>query len=239
MLTTEQQQQFNEQGFFILPQAFPAGEIDALRAHIDHFAAKHEQQLQERGKEGISRPNEISFTFNLAAHDPAIMQFVTQEKFVQLTSDLLKDDISLYWDQAVYKKPEAKRDFPWHQDTGYTLTDPAEYVTCWLALDETTLDNGCIWVIPGSHKQGAIEHTDTEIGKQCYFGTEPGIPVPLKKGGMVAFSSLLFHRSGPNISNTVRKGYVIQYSVSSARHGVSGEPFNRIVIARNGQAALA
>ncbi|GCE19572.1 phytanoyl-CoA dioxygenase family protein [Dictyobacter kobayashii] len=239
MITVEQQRQFDEQGFFLLPDAFPATEIDALRARIDHFAAAHEQQLLEHGKEGISRPKEISFTAHLAAKDPEIMKFVAQERFAQLTSDLLRDDVSLYWDQSVYKKPEAKRDFPWHQDTGYTLTDPAEYITCWLALDDVTLENGCIWVIPASHKQGVIEHTDTEIGKQCYFGSDPGVPVPLQKGGMVVFNSLLFHRSGPNTSSTVRKGYVIQYSVAHARHGVTGEPFNRVVIARGGQTTFA
>ena len=238
MITSEQQRQFDERGFFILPNFFSAAEINALRGRIDHFAAAHEKQLEEHGKEGISRPKEISFTAHLAAEDPEIMKFVAQEKFAQITFDLLHDDVSLYWDQSVYKKPEAKRDFPWHQDTGYTLTDPAVYITCWLALDDVTLENGCVWVIPGSHKQGVIEHTDTDIGKQCYFGDDPGVPVPLQKGSMVVFNSLLFHRSGPNVSSAVRKGYVIQYSVAHARHGVTGEPFNRVVVARGGQPAL-
>ncbi len=239
MITVEQQNQFREEGYFILPDLFPAQEIDELREHIDRFATEHEARLKGIGKEGISRAGEISFTAHLAEQDPAIMHFVAQEKFVDLTTDLLKADVSLYWDQSVYKKPETAREFPWHQDTGYFLTDPEEYITCWLALDEVTVENGCIWIVPRSHKQGVLEHKETEIGKQCYFGTDPGIPVPLHKGGMVVFSSLLFHRSGPNLSNSVRKGYVVQYSVAHARNGHTGEPFNRVVIARNGQPALA
>ena len=229
--TQERQKLFDTQGYFILEHAFPAAEIDELRTHIDAFAAVHEAELQNNGREGISRPNEISFTIHLAERDPSIKSFVSQATFAEITSGLLDADISLYWDQAVYKKPEAARDFPWHQDTGYIPTDPATYVTCWLALDDVTQENGCIWVLPGTQKQGLIEHQNTEIGKQCYFGDDPGIPVPLTKGSMVVFSSLLFHRSGPNLSKQVRKGYVIQYCVSNAKHAVTGEPFNRLVIA--------
>jgi phytanoyl-CoA hydroxylase len=238
LITTEQKQHFRERGYFVLPNSFSEEEMDTLTARIDHFAAAHEAQLKEVGREGISRANEIAFTTHLAAQDPEIMRFVAQEKFARLTSELLNDDISLYWDQAVYKKPETRREFPWHQDTGYTPTDPAEYITCWLALVDVTIENGCIYVIPGSHQQGMIEHKDTEIGKQCYFGSDSGIPVELKKGSMVAFSSLLFHRSGPNTSHGVRKGYVIQYSVAGARHGTTGEPFNNVVIAQHGEPVL-
>ena len=238
MITADQIKQFHDVGYFILPQAFPAAEIDTLREHIDTFASAHKTRLKETGTEGISRANEISFTINLAAQDPEIMKFVAQDTFVELTSALLKSDISLYWDQSVYKEPETAKDFPWHQDTGYVPTDPAEYVTCWLALDDVPVESGSIWVIPGSHHQGMVEHKQTDIGWQVYFGDDPGVPVPLQKGGMVVFSSLLFHRSGPNLSNHTRKGYVIQYSVAHAKNAKTGEPFNRIVIARDGKPAL-
>ncbi len=176
---------------------------------------------------------------HLAEQDPEIMRFVAQEKFAHLTSDLLNETVALYWDQSVYKKPETPREFPWHQDTGYIPTDPAEYITCWLALVDVTIENGCISVLPGSHLQGIVEHQDTEIGKQCYFGADPGVPVELKKGSMVVFSSLLFHRSGPNVSQTVRKGYVIQYCVAHARNALTGDLFNGVVIARQGEPVLS
>ena len=236
LITAQQRQHFREQGYFILPDLFSEEEIDALTARIDPFVVAHDAQLQTIGSAGISRANEIAFTAHLAEQDPDIMRFVAQEKFVQLASALLSaDEISLYWDQSVYKKPEVPRDFPWHQDNGYTPTDPAEYLTCWLALVDVTVENGCVSVLPGSHLQGLIEHQDTAIGKQCYFGPDPGAPVELKKGSVVAFSSLLFHRSGPNVSETTRKSYVIQYAAANTRHAVTGEPFKRVVIARHGK----
>ena len=235
MVNDAQRQQFREQGFFLLPNLFSAADIDALRGRIDRFAEAHEAQLKEAGQQGISRPKEISFTVHLADQDPEIMAFVRRPELVGLATSLIAPDISLYWDQSVYKRPEAKRDFPWHQDNGYTPIEPQEYLTCWLALDDATQENGCIWVLPGSHHGGTVEHKDSPIGKQCYFGDDPGTPVPLAKGSMVAFSSLLFHRSGPNTSAGTRKAYIMQYSSADARHGATGVPFNRTVVARAGQ----
>lgn len=240
MVTEEQKRQFCEQGYFILPDLFSTEEMNNLMVHIDPFVEEHEVRLraQSEGSKSISRVGEISFTAFLAEHDPAIMRFVAQKKFVDLASDLLQADIELYWNQAVYKRPGTPREFPWHQDDGYKLTDPAEYVTCWLALGDVPAESGAVQVIPGSHRQGAVEHKDTPIGLQCYFGDDPGLVVPLSQGSMVVFSSLLFHRTGPNLTHGIRKGYVIQFSVAGTKDAESGKPFNRTVIARAGQPVL-
>lgn len=82
-----------------------------------------------------------------------------------------------------------------------------------------------------------VEHKETEVGKQCYFGDNPGVPVPLKKGSMVVFNSLLFHRSTPNLSSGIRKGMVFQYSTSDMYHPGTGKLYdNGPEIARNGVA---
>jgi ectoine hydroxylase-related dioxygenase (phytanoyl-CoA dioxygenase family) len=236
MVTEIQREQFRRDGYFILDGIFNQQEIDELEQHIDRFVEAHERELQAKGASGISRPNEISFTWNLTAQDPVIQSFATQQRFVDLTKDLLGNEVSLYWDQSVYKKPETPREFPWHQDNGYVPVKPEEYLTCWLALEDATVENGCIWVLPGSHQQGLVEHKDTPIGKQGYLGEDEGTAVPLKKGSMVVFSSLLLHRSGPNLSNTTRKAYILQYTPADARHGETGEPFNRLLVVHEGQA---
>lgn len=70
----------------------------------------------------------------------------------------------------------------------------------------------------------------------CYDGDDPGIPVELKKGSLVAFHSLLHHRSTPNLSKqTTRKAYVLQYSVDGMKNPVTGETYrNGPLIARGG-----
>ncbi|SDW19341.1 phytanoyl-CoA dioxygenase family protein [Paenibacillus sp. CF384] len=240
MLNAEQLKQYHEQGYVILDQLFTAEEMDRIRAIIDVFDWEGEEALKKGSKGFNNIPNQINFTCNLARRHEELEQFIGDQRFVDLTTSVLGGDIRLYWDQSVYKRPEAKKDFPWHQDNGYVPTDPVHYMTCWLALDDATIENGCIYIQPGSHLQGYVEHVQTDTGWQCYFGEDPGQPVPLPKGSMVIFHSLLFHRSTPNQSDSTRKAYVIQYSVEGAKNPVTGKVFdNGPLIAQDGRALIA
>ena len=110
-----------------------------------------------------------------------------------------------------------------------------QYYTCWLALSDSTVENGCIWVLPETHKLGTQPHERTVLGQVGYSGDNPGVAVPLKKGSMAVFSSLLFHRSGPNLTEGVRKSYIIQYIPAHTRNARNNEPFtDRLWIAKDG-----
>jgi phytanoyl-CoA hydroxylase len=228
-------QQFQDQGYFILDSFFSSEELATITPLIDRYVQQYEEELRKTGPQGISRPGEISFKAFLAENDPEIAAFCKQPKMVALVTELIGPDVRLYWNQAVYKQPETLREFPWHQDNGYTPLEPEQYYTCWLALSDATIENGCIWVLPGTHKQGTLPHADSPIGRVGYNGPDSGIPVPLKRGSMAVFSSLLLHRSGPNLSHETRKAYIIQYIPAHARNGRTGEPFtDRMWVARDG-----
>ncbi|RAP78530.1 phytanoyl-CoA dioxygenase family protein [Paenibacillus montanisoli] len=236
MLTQEQLKQYEESGFIIFEDLFDEKEIDELRERLDKYDEEYERFLRTNGAQWINIPNQITFRANTNLIDPYVQKFACQQKFVDISTALLGPDIQLYWDQSVYKKPEAKRDFPWHQDNGYAPIEPRHYLTCWLALTDATIENGCVWVMPESHKQGVVEHKETITGLLCYFGENPGLAVPLKKGSMVAFSSLLFHRSTPNLSQDVRKAYIMQYSHAGAKNPETGQVYaNGPVLARDGK----
>ena len=79
----------------------------------------------------------------------------------------------LYWDQAVYKKPGTKDEFPWHQDNGYTYIEPQAYLTCWVALTDTDESNGCPWVMPGLHRRGLSSHENTDLGHEMSLDSIP------------------------------------------------------------------
>ncbi|MEZ5167263.1 MAG: phytanoyl-CoA dioxygenase family protein, partial [Acidimicrobiales bacterium] len=68
--------------------------------------------------------------------------------------DLLGPDVRLYWDQIVYKKPDKPREFPWHQDNGYTYVEPQQYLTVWLALTTPPSTTGALGC-PGRHRRDA------------------------------------------------------------------------------------
>jgi ectoine hydroxylase-related dioxygenase (phytanoyl-CoA dioxygenase family) len=127
--------------------------------------------------------------------------------------------VRLYWDQLVYKKPDTPQEFPWHQDNGYTFIEPQQYLTCWVALTDATVDNGCPWVVSGLHRQGTLAHRWTKLGFEC-LGPEDAaaaVPIELEAGSVAVFSSLTPHRTGPNDSNGVRKAYILQYAPDGAR----------------------
>ena len=95
-------------------------------------------------------------------------RFAKHPALVGLCQDLVGPDVNLYWDQAVYKKPDKPRRFPWHQDTGYTYVEPQHYLTCWIALTDVTIANGCPWVLPRVHRAGTLLHHWVDpIGWEC------------------------------------------------------------------------
>jgi len=238
MLNEQQMSQYETDGYIIFEHLFHGEEIDRIRGIIDELDRESERKLKEVGTNFISAANQINFTSNLNFMNAELQAFTADPRFVEITTSILGPDIRLYWDQSVYKRPETNRDFPWHQDNGYVPTEPIHYVTCWLALEDAFIENGCIWVQPGTHRQGFVEHFKSDSGWVCCDGEDTGIPVELKKGSMVVFHSLLFHRSTPNLSKTTRKGYVLQYSVVGSKNPDTGVEFrNGPIIAKDGKPA--
>jgi phytanoyl-CoA hydroxylase len=185
-------------------------ELDGLEAGVDEMLAGLENErftIAERGA--------ITFTIHAVLRSPAARAFSCNPTLTGIAADLLGPDVNLYWDQAVYKKPEKPRRFPWHQDTGYTFVEPQHYMTFWVALSDATMENGCPRILPGAHRSGTLLHRWVEpIGWEC-FGSEPvaaPAPAELRAGSMVAFSSLTPHFTGPNLTDEVRKGYIVQYA---------------------------
>ena len=141
--------------------------------------------------------------------------------FSNICRDLIGPDVRLYWDQAVYKKPGTKDEFPWHQDNGYTFIEPQAYLTCWIALTDTDETNGCPWVMPGLHQKGTLFHEPTDLGHEIPLDSSESICLPLKAGSIAIFSSLTPHRTGPNLSDGIRKSYILQYAPDGAKRVIS------------------
>jgi phytanoyl-CoA hydroxylase len=232
-ITPEQRAAFDRDGYLVLPDVVDAATLEDLVADLDAPEAQVDEFLaaQEDGRFDIAESGAITFTLHAVLRSEAARRFARHPGLVGLCHDLLGPDVNLYWDQAVYKKPEKPRRFPWHQDTGYTFVDPQHYLTCWVALTDATAENGCPRVLPAVHREGTLLHHWVDpIGWQCVEGDPGGaVTVEVPAGGVVAFSSLTPHSTGPNTTGSARKAYIVQYGPQGMRavdgdweHG--GEP---------------
>jgi len=219
------------QGFCVLDRVFASSEMDRLAGAIEAYQAKHEQAIRERGgSEGISRASEITFTSHLAEQDAEIMRFCRRPELLEIAAAFLGDDVDLYWNQSVYKMPEGEKEFPWHQDDGYTPVSPSPYLTLWIAITDATPENGCISALPGSHKRGLLPHERTPLGMACHPAADPdqGVQVPVPAGSITVFWSLTAHKSGVNRSSGTRKAYIVQYAKAGLVSLTTGRPVEAV-----------
>lgn len=241
MLSQEQLDQMQRDGFVVLPNLFTRAEMDQLASDIEQYVERHERELAAIGGEsGINRAKQISFTSHLAEQDETIRRFCLRQEIAELSSQLLGPDVDLYWNQSVFKHPETEQIFPWHQDDAYTPVKPAPYLTLWLAISDATEENGCISVLPGSHRNGLVPHVQTPYGWACHSPEDPdqGMLVPVTAGSLVVFWSMTMHKSGPNLSKDIRKAYVIQYANAGLRRVEDDQPVeNMIPVTRAGKPA--
>ena len=214
---------FNENGYVVVEEAFSPEEVESVINQIDPYEYNVTEALKglDGGKFFISRAEEITFTTHLVTQSDDLKNFSKHKVFGDICKDLIGPDVRLYWDQAVYKKPGTKDEFPWHQDNGYTFIEPQAYLTCWVALTDTDETNGCPCVVPGLHRNGTLHHETTDLGYEIPLDSSESITLPLKAGSIAVFSSLTPHRTGPNLSNEIRKSYILQYAPEGAKRLIS------------------
>jgi ectoine hydroxylase-related dioxygenase (phytanoyl-CoA dioxygenase family) len=225
-VTDSEAAQFDREGWFVVDRLVDVHVLAAVTEEIDRREAKVEAFLRKQPDErlSIAEAGALTVSIHLAARSALLRDLARSREMTDLCSDLLGPDVNLYWDQAVYKKPEKPRRVPWHQDNGYTYVEPQQYLTIWLALTDATEDNGCPVVAPGVHRMGTLAHSYVDpLGYECFSDPPRAAAAPVAAGGAVVFSSLTPHLTGPNLTDEVRKAYILQYAPAGAETLV-GDP---------------
>jgi ectoine hydroxylase-related dioxygenase (phytanoyl-CoA dioxygenase family) len=210
---------FDEDGFFVIDHLIDLDVLARTLEETDAMEAKMEAFLETQpgGRMMIAEAGAISFTTHLVKRSEHLRALAGSPPFAALARDLIGAGARLYWDQAVYKKPEKPRRFPWHQDNGYNFVEPQQYLTVWLALTDATEQNGCPQVVPGLHQLGTLRHRYVDpLGFECFADHPDKVAAEVPAGGAVVFSSLTPHLTGPNVTDGVRKAYILQYAPDGA-----------------------
>lgn len=166
-LTQQQKHFFEEEGYLPYGPFLGAERIRELSAAIDRIASGEvayppELIRWEPEAEGLAGSTERKLLVYQIRyphrHVPLFFEHATDPAILDTVEDLLGPDIVLYNTQALLKPPYHGASQPWHQDSAYWSIQPFQLVTCWIALDEATVENGCMQFIPKSHKLGLLEH---------------------------------------------------------------------------------
>ncbi len=163
----------------------------------------------------------LSKVFKLHRHEPLFHALATDPRLVRRVADLIGDDLDCFLSQFIFKKPGALGQ-PWHQDSFYFRMDPSPQVGAWLAVTEANLDNGPLWVVPGSHREPV--HDTVEVDRREHANpfyveitgvdTADEMPVLMAPGDLLVFHSHLRHRSTDNESTQDRAAMVFHYAAA-------------------------
>lgn len=220
VLTAEQVARYQEDGIlFPVPVLTPA-ETARFRAGFEAVAARlgGRPVAQALGHTHLC----FRWAYDLATH-PAILDAV---------ENVLGPDI-LVWTVSIFPKyPRDPGYVSWHQDGTYWGLDSTQVTTAWVALTDSTVETGCMRVVPGSHRRPILPHRDTyapdnrlsrgqEIEAQV--NDEDAVDVVLRAGEMSLHHVNIIHGSNPNPSDRSRIGFAPRYTTPKTRQ-VDGEP---------------
>ena len=207
--------QYHDLGYVVPRFRLDSSRLEVLRAALERVLEKNPQSRPERlvsihiggrNTEGVHGDDE----FLALARDPDILDLVEQ---------LIGPDVILWGCQSFCKPGGDGMEVPWHQDGYYWPMRPRATCSLWIALDDSTSENGCMRVIPGSHKRGLLgHHTRNDEGSALNqelspdeFDASQAREVALQAGQVSPHDIFIAHGSCANTSDQPRTGLVYRY----------------------------
>jgi ectoine hydroxylase-related dioxygenase (phytanoyl-CoA dioxygenase family) len=235
MITTETEatsyvHEFRDQGFTVVRGFFSKEETKQFLNEVERCAREDETAAS-------LTDNGITYTGKIFLRSEFVQQKLADQRLIDFLRPIAGDNLWITMDQAVSKEPGAGI-FRWHQDNGYTGLK-TEHFQLWVALTETTQQNGALKLAPGSHKRGVLPHkyiTSGQVEVQAPIGAE--VCIDATAGDVILFSSLMLHATGPNEADRRRLAYVAEYMpLSDYAFGVGASRYNPpyFIVAEDGK----
>jgi phytanoyl-CoA hydroxylase len=231
---------FRDQGYLVIDDAFSPEEVQAtLAGLLDLIDGKNPSftgvQFEARARDVLPtlRPEQkqdyVRKLDRFAEYDSRLKAMVGHPRLVDAISRLMGEPAGLLWDQALLKPPHIGREKPWHQDNSmFDYAPNSRIVGTWVALDEATIENGCMHIIPGTNQDGPAEHFQRRDFQICdtSVATDRILAVPLRPGGMLLFDGLLHHGTPANRSPRRRRALQCHFASAAGLAAIESEERN-------------
>jgi ectoine hydroxylase-related dioxygenase (phytanoyl-CoA dioxygenase family) len=219
-LTPAQQEFWEQNGYLVVPNIISPEEIAIYQSIYNQFLDGTIQTGTNRSDLGAGLGkdnNKENITQIMWPSDfiPDILTMPYHQKALSIAQALMGEDIQMDFDMLINKAPFTDTPTPWHQDAAYWIDMPDKRAaSCWLALDEATVENGCMWYIPASHLKPIRPHRFA--GKQggaltCDASETEGAAVELLAGSCVFHHGMTLHYSRGNTTKSQRRAFIVNF----------------------------
>lgn len=231
MLTHDQMNHYLTEGYVILKDFLSNEEISTFRdtARADLRRAMEDAGMMEK-KDKSGNTTLLKMWFE--ADDDIYGLLARDERLVSIARQIIGKDIYLYSHKMTMKEPHEGGAWEWHQDFGYWYQNKclaAEMFSIWVSLDQSVKENGCLQVLPRSHKLGRLDHIRVDgqtVVDEEYLNAAIErfdlLYVEMAPGDALVFDGNLLHRSDANTSDDPRWGYIASYNA------VENAPFRNV-----------
>lgn len=220
---------FVDEGYLVLPGLINAGELAELKADTSRIARGHYPSAALKPLPAGMSDAEVLKNI-LCIHQPhtispVMTKYVTHPEICGALSQITAAHLP-FWDGSVkcmqsmlFVKPPLFQGQAWHQDEIYIPTRDRSLIGAWIAIDDATVDNGCLFVIPKSHRSGYLypqrphnNPDEFDFAPESHgFDESAEMPVEVAAGTVVFFNGYLLHRSRRNRSTGYRRVLVNHY----------------------------
>lgn len=237
-LNDEEVGHFRDQGYLVKRSVFDEDEIERLSEGYDYILSLvtkggideryrqgvgREVHIHVQAPEGTSDADSVSYLRKVqwpSMIHPAFEEIRNSPKFPALLEPLIGTSLKQYINQINFKMPGGEIDFPWHQDIRPTPAfreQELNYVQTIIVVDEATVANGCLHIIPESHKLGNLKVKRYAEGQiEDHIDVTKAVALEAQPGDVVMFTSYTVHGSKPNTTDKPRRSYINGFVRASA-----------------------
>jgi len=247
LLTDEQLQFYREQGYVSGIRMLDERQIAVLKEALSDLSNSHNQAnplFYEFHSNESKDPAKILFhALGAWRVSQAFHDLLWNAAFTVPASQLLEGRVRFWHDQLFCKPPRQGGGVAWHQDYSYwTRTEPMEHLSCWIGLDDSTRDNGCLQYIPGSHRWSLLPITGLAGDMDAINGALTAeqrskfkpVAVELRAGEAAFHHPLMIHGSYENRTDRPRRATVINVFRDGVRSASEAPPLEGVPVIPKG-----